>query len=97
MRWRWGSANLCGCQILREERQIWPYTLGEWFRSMALDTSWEDVYTLDTVPFSFDIHSYNLDDTFEHELWLGMNIVRPVVSTGLVAFLNYLLKGGKSE
>ena len=76
VRWRWGSANLCGCKILRGAFQLWPTALGQWFPSTTFDTTFEERYTVDAEPMHFMVMGYNLDDTFPHTLWVATLVLR---------------------
>jgi len=76
VRWRWGSANLCGCKILRGTFQLWPTALGQWFPSTTFDTTFEEQYTMGDEPLNFVVKGYNLDDTFPHTLWVAMLVLR---------------------
>ena len=80
VRWRFGSARLCGCRIMRESRQIWPTNLTEWFVSCPNDVVFEEYYELSDVPYGVTIEGYNLDDTYPHTLWVAFNVMRPSLS-----------------
>jgi len=84
IRWRYGSANLCGCRIMRESRQIWPTNLTEWFISSPTDVVYDEHYELADVPFTLQVEAYNNDDTYPHSLWVAFSIMRPTLSDKLL-------------
>lgn len=90
VRWRYGSANLCGCRILRESRQIWPSNPTQWFVSSPADTVWDEYYELSDVPYSLSIEGYNLDDTYPHSLWVAFSVMRPTLSEKFMWLLEQL-------
>ena len=94
VRWRWGSANLCGCRVSRWGSQMWPRTLREWFPSSPHDTTFEEAYLVSDEPLEFVIESYNLDDTYPHTVWVAVLVLQPVVSENIARFLEYINSGG---
>ena len=94
VRWRWGSANLCGCRISRWSSQMWPRTLREWFPASLHDTTFEEAYLVTDEPLEFVIESYNLDDTYPHTVWVAVLVLQPVVSENIARFLEYINSGG---
>jgi len=94
VRWRWGPGNLCGAQIFRASAQLWPTTAREWFGSSEHETVITEAYMLDDEPLQFMVHSYNLDNTFKHSLWIGFEVLRPEYSAGVLEFLEFLAQGG---
>ena len=93
VRWSWGPGNLCGVRVKRQESQVWPLTLGEWFNSTSRETTWNDYYNVGDQPLYFDVEGYNLDDTFSHTVTVVVNVQRPTLSDNVKAFFDYLLKG----
>jgi len=94
VRWRWGSANLCGCRILRWGSQMWPRTLNQWFPSSTHDTTFEEAYLVQAEPLEFVVEGYNLDDTYPHKVWVAVLVLQPEVSQNIARFLEYLSAGG---
>jgi hypothetical protein len=94
VRWRYGVGNLAGCRILRGEFQVWPLTIGEWLSSSHHPIEFEEDYSIGDVPFYLDVYAYNLDDTFDHRLFLGVEILRPGLTGPLADFLGWIAKGG---
>jgi len=94
VRWRWGSANLCGCRISRWGSQLWPRTLNQWFPSSILDTTFDESYPVDAEPLEFRIEAYNLDDTYPHTLWVALSLLREEVNTNIQEFASFIERGG---
>lgn len=96
VRWRWGSAGLCGCAIFRGGSQCWPTTLGEWFPSTTLDTEFIESYIVDDEPLRLLIRAYNHDILYPHKLWVGVSVLRPRYPSGVIAFADFLAGWGES-
>jgi len=90
VRWRWGSANLCGAAIYRAGFQVWPTTGSEWFPSAIQDTEFAEDYEVTDEPMHFIIRGYNLDDTYPHTLWVGMSVLRPRTDSRVADLMAYL-------
>lgn len=90
IRWRYGSASLCGCRIMRESRQIWPTDLTQWFISCPTDVVFDEYYELSDVPYSVTIEAYNNDDTYPHSLWVAFSVMRPTLSEKFLWLLEQL-------
>ena len=75
VRWRWGSANLCGVRVRYCEVVHWPYTLDEWIVSNTTPLEIPDNLLLDTAPFVFVIEAYNEDTRYPHMVWVGFDIM----------------------
>jgi len=95
VRWRWGSANLCGCKVFRGGFQLWPSSLGEWFPSNVQDVAFDAEYEVTAEPFHFIIRAYNLDDTYDHTLWVGFSLLRGSMVGNLLGMLRVL--GGRQD
>lgn len=93
VRWRWGSANLCGCRIFYHEFQIWPLSLGEWFLSRPEGIQFEESLSVDAAPREFYIEAYNHDDTFAHTVEVAVCLLRAEGSTKLEELLRFLETG----
>ena len=61
-----GSAGLLGLAVFDGSYQVWPSTLGQWFRGDGIAINFDDVYIKNSAPFKFLIHTYNDDDTYPH-------------------------------
>ncbi len=93
VRWRWGSANLCGVQLAHSGFKQWPLTIGEWFPSNPSPLEFPERYSIAVRPFALTLRAYNLDDTYEHTVWVGVVVEQPVYSPGIDSFLRYLDRG----
>jgi hypothetical protein len=70
-----GSAGLLGVAIYDGTYQVWPSTGGQWFRGDGVTISFDDVYLKQDLPYKFDILTYNLDDTYAHEVDIKLGFV----------------------
>jgi len=95
VRWRWGSANLCGAAIYRGGFQVWPSSGDEWFPSSIRDTEFTEEYEVNDEPLHFIVRAYNVDDTYDHTLWVGMSVLRGSMTGKLFDMLRVL--GGKAD
>jgi len=67
--------GLLRCQICDGGYQIWPSTLGQYFKSDSLCISFDDTYLKLAAPFQFDILTWNDDDTYPHGLTVRIGMV----------------------
>jgi len=70
-----GSAGLLRCQIFDRGYQAWPTTAHEWFRGDDDVISFDDTYLKSSPPYEFNIFTYNLDDTYEHDVIVRIGLV----------------------
>ena len=82
IRWRWGSGNLCGIRLLWAELALLPRTLGEWIVSSPYPYEFMMEHAITDVPTSVKIEAYNLDDTYAHNVWVGLELSRGAFSPG---------------
>lgn len=76
VRWRWGSGGLCGARILHAEFQFIPLTPGEWIPSNVHPFTTPERYHVKDMPTELVIESYNLDEVYEHKVWVAVEIER---------------------
>ena len=81
VRFRYGSANLCGVRLLYAEFQFCPLSMGEWIVSSPYPYEFEGGFLIEDVPHQITVECYNLDDTFNHHVLVGMDIVRETTYT----------------
>lgn len=93
VRFRYGSGNLCGVRIKHAEVQRWPYIPGEWIPSSPNLYEFDEDLVINQEPFELRIETYNLDDTFNHNVWVGV-IVTNVVDNEQVRWLKEQLGVG---
>jgi len=70
-----GSAGLMGVAVFDGGFQLWPSTVGEFFRSDDETISFDDMYLKDAAPYQFDIYTYNDDDTYAHVVGVRIGLV----------------------
>lgn len=92
VRWRWGSANLCGARMLYHEFQHWPHAIGRWFPSTTHDLVFSSEVELRNEPFEIALEGYNEDDTYPHRVWVAFEIHREVIPRALAAFFDYFAR-----
>ena len=96
IRWNWGSACLAGLQVFSGGFQLWPTTARQWFHSSIHETTFEELYSIHDEPLHFVIKTYNLDDTFDHSVWVGFSVLRYKYGAQVVGLLDYLTRGGEA-
>lgn len=89
VRWRWGSANLCGVRILYHEFQYWPLTLLEWYPSSVHPLEFTEEFPIGSEPYELTIEAYNDDDTFPHNVWVAVELRRERIAPELREFFEY--------
>ncbi len=70
-----GAMGLHYVQIWDGNFQLWPTTPGEAFRGDGYDTEFEDLYLKLVEPYFLKVKTWNLDDTYEHIVWINVGIV----------------------
>ena len=68
--------------------QLWPTESGEYFTGDDQTISFDDLYLKVIPPYEFVIYTYNLDDTYEHDIIFRMGMVSKDVY--LARFLPHL-------
>lgn len=61
-----GPAGLLYVAIFDGSFQVWPSTPGTWFHTDGKVIGFDDLYLKEAQPYEFTIHTYNLDDTYDH-------------------------------
>ena len=87
VRWRWGTGGLCGVRMRYREYVHWPLSQEEWFPSTPSPLEFADSFKLSDVPSTIVLEGYNIDDTFDHTVWVAFDIQRPMMSEGMRGFL----------
>jgi hypothetical protein len=72
-----GCAGLLRARLKRFGRQIFPSSSGESFAGNGTMVEWIDNYELDEEPFVMDLETWNDDDTYQHALYISIEIMRP--------------------
>jgi len=71
-----GPKALAHLVILHQEHQVWPTNPDE---SYAWDNhviEFESEYDLNTAPYDIKLVGWNNDDTYEHTVTVGINVLR---------------------
>ncbi len=70
-----GSAGLAGVAVFDGLYQCWPSTVGEFFIGESQTISFDDLYLKEAAPYTFQILTYNLDDTHSHAIGVRIGLV----------------------
>lgn len=67
--------RLAGVAVFDGSFQLWPSTPGNWFAGDDETKSYGDLYLKRSSPYEFVINGYNLDDTYEHTIYVEIGLV----------------------
>lgn len=89
-----GCSGLVGFQLWRGVDQIFPLPAGVWLKSDGLTLNFAFSHWIDAEPYEVELRGYNLDDTYNHTLWVGLELrgLPGELSTTMQSFLE-VLKG----
>lgn len=89
-----GCSGLVGFQLWRGVDQIFPLPAGNWLRSDGYTFSFAFTHWVDKEPYNVELRGYNLDDTYNHTIWIGLEMsgLPGELSAQLQSFLK-VLKG----
>lgn len=90
VRFRYGSAYLCGVRLLHGSHALLPRNLGEWLPSSAYPYQTIEEYTISSDLTEITILAYNEDVAFEHRVWIGVDMTTSEVTPRLAEFVNWL-------
>jgi len=99
-----GCVGLVGVRILRGHLQLWPLSPDEWIISDNFTVSFPETYKLDERPFELTFEGYNLDETYDHTIRIGITLTEQRIgleevvgflSEGLPVILNPIVEEGK--
>lgn len=87
-----GCAGLAGIQVWRGARQIFPLPEGVWLRSDGYTFRFPFTHLIDSEPYEVEMRGYNLDDTYQHTIWIGLEMsgLPSELSENMQAFLQTL-------
>lgn len=69
-----GCAGLAGIQLFRSVQQIFPLPAGNWLRSDNSVLNFAFTHEIMNEPYEIEIRGYNLDDTYQHTIWIGLEM-----------------------
>lgn len=89
-----GCAGLVGFQLWREARQIFPMPYGIWLKSDGATLSFAFTHEITTNPYFVELRVYNLDDTFPHTIWVGLEMrgLYSDIPPEMQGFLDYVMR-----
>ena len=70
-----GSSGLMGVAVFDGLYQIWPSTVGKFFVGEDMLISYDDMYLKESPPYSFQIYTYNTDETYSHSVSVRIGLV----------------------
>ena len=69
-----GCAGLVGFQLWRGVEQIFPLPASTWLRSDGFTLNFAFTHIIDREPYEVELRGYNLDDTYQHTVWIGLEL-----------------------
>jgi len=69
-----GCKGLAGLQLWRGVDQIFPLPAGVWLRSDDAVINFRFSHLIDKEPYEIELRGYNDDDTYQHTLWIGIEL-----------------------
>lgn len=87
-----GCVGLVGFQLWRGVDQIFPLPPGVWLRSDNYTLNFAFSHWVDKEPYEVELRGYNLDDTYTHTIWIGLELrgLPGELSTNMQSFLEAL-------
>jgi len=84
-----GCQGLAYAAIFRGGHQLYPHNPDEAYHGNAVPMIWKDNYELE-APALLKLKTWNLDDTYDHTLYLRITVLRGVIDTATKALLDTL-------
>lgn len=72
-----GCSGLVGVQLWRGPYQIFPLPSGVWLKSDNAVMNFGFSHDMTVEPYQVEIRTYNLDDTYQHTIWIGIEMTGP--------------------
>ena len=84
-----GCTGLVGFQLWRGVEQIFPLPPGVWLRSDNYTLNFAFTHLIDKEPYEVELRGYNIDDTYQHTIWIGLEMrgLPGELSTTMQSFL----------
>ncbi len=70
-----GSSGLLGVAVFKVNQQIYPFNRGSFFIGDNTQVSFNDLQALTEVENIMEIHTYNLDTDYEHQVQVRFGLV----------------------
>ncbi len=70
-----GCAGLAYVAMFDGSHQIYPSSMGEWFHTDNFTIGFDDLLLKLVSPFEFDLYGYNLDETYDHTVYVRIGMV----------------------
>ena len=78
-----GSAGLARIQIFYRDRQIYPTSIGEFFRGDDHLINWNDQYDLVDEPYELELRGWSPDAIYDHTIYCQCTIQSREPATAL--------------
>lgn len=87
-----GCSGLAGVQVWRAVRQVFPLPENTWLRSDNSVLNFAFTHPINTEPYEIILKGYNLDDTYEHTVWVGFEMkgLQKDLSPNLLGLIEFL-------
>ena len=86
----WGVAGLAGVRLKIDEQQVYPSNLDGWYTGNDNMIVVNDKLTLTETFQTLKVEGYNLDDTYEHTIYVGVTVLAPEEQVVTPAFIGFL-------
>ena len=64
-------------KLLHHEFQLYPLSRGYWYEGDGIQVEFDDLFPITTPPYALKAVAYNEDDTYEHALYVYINVRKP--------------------
>jgi len=71
-----GCAGLAYIKIHHGGHQLWPLNVNTYFHTDGETISFKEFYHLKTAPFELMAYTYNLDDTYDHTVYIRIGVLK---------------------
>lgn len=69
-----GCAGLVGFQLWRGVEQVFPNPAGNWLISDGYTLNFRLSHVIDREPYEVELRGYNTDDTYQHTIWVMIEL-----------------------
>lgn len=80
-----GAQRLCRCNIREELSVLWPGNKAAYIATDGQEVNWREHYPLKSPGHRLILHAWNIDDTYDHDLVVRINVLPSLIATpGLI-------------
>jgi hypothetical protein len=84
-----GCQGLAYAAIFRGGHQLYPANPEEAYHGNDVPMIWDDNYELET-PAVLKLKTWNLDDTYDHTVYVRVTVMRPIIDVATQALIDAL-------